>query len=149
MVNQEDDATTMPQAGAQIGADGGRRYTINAKDETMQSVKDKPSSTNAYACFGEKENVGFGQIKAVGSEMLVMQKNVSDTELSFAVCNPNLRPQSATKGWEATATHTAITLSGEWKLASATSDDVIVAAQDGNTTITLVFIDGIPIHFDP
>ena len=116
------DATIMLQAAAQIGADGGELYTINAQDETMHSVTYKPSSTTAYAFFGAKENVGFGQITAVGSEMLVMQKNVSDTELSFAVCNPNLRPQSATKGWEATATHTAITLAGEGQCTPATRD---------------------------
>ncbi len=142
------DAAQMQTIATQIAEDGGELYTIHAQDETLHSITYKPLNTTAYAFFAAKSDISFGKITAVGSEMLVMQKTVSDNELSFAVCNPDLRPQNTTYGWTATTTHTSITLAGEWNLVSATSADVVVSAHDGATHITLALTDGMPIHFD-
>ena len=133
---------------SRIGDNGGDLYTINSQDATLHSLTYKPLATTAYAFFESKNGLTFGNVMAVASEMLLMEKTVSGTRLAYGVCNPNLRPETAGSGWTATPTHTSITIKGIWGLASSVDENVVVSNDGTNTTVTLTLKDGLPVYFE-
>ncbi|WP_455586181.1 InlB B-repeat-containing protein [Bacteroides sp.] len=142
------DAASMQAAVNRIGEDGGDLYTINSQDATLHSLTYKPLATTAYAFFEAKSGLTFGNVLSAASEMLLMEKAVSQTRLAYGVCNPNLRPEAASSGWTATPTHTSITVKGLWGLASPVDGNVIVSNDGVNTTVTLTLKDGLPVYFE-
>lgn len=141
-------ATDMQAVANRIGRDGGDLYTINSQDATLHSLTYKPLATTAYAFFEPKSGLAFGTVMAVTSEMLLMEKKVSETRLAYGVCNPNLRPETVGSGWTATPTHTSITIRGVWGLASSADENVVVSNDGTNTTVTLTLRDGLPVYFE-
>ena len=138
----------MQAVASRIGDNGGDLYTINSQDATLHSLTYKPLATTAYAFFESKNGLTFGNVMAVASEMLLMEKTVSGTRLAYGVCNPNLRPETAGSGWTATPTHTSITIKGIWGLASSVDENVVVSNDGTNTTVTLTLKDGLPVYFE-
>lgn len=142
-------ASDMQAIAGKVGEVGGELYMINSQDEMLHSLTYKPLNITAYAFFEAKAGLAFGRVLAAGSEMLLTEKMVSDKHLSFGVCNPDLHPESdGGDGWYATPTHTSITVKGVWYLASKTDENVIVANDGTNTTVTLTLKDGAPVYFE-
>lgn len=131
----------------QVGENGGTLYSINCQDATLHSLTYQPLKTTAYAFFGAKSGLTFGRVLAADSELLLMEKIVSDSRLSYGVCNPNLRPKEVTGGWEATPTHTSITLKGKYALV-APNENLVVTIVDDNTVIAMTLTDGLPLYFE-
>lgn len=141
-------ADDMQTVANRIGENGGDLYTIHSQDATLHSLTYKPLATTAYAFFESKSGLTFGHVMAAASEMLLMEKVVSETRLAYGVANPNLRPETAGSNWVATPTHTSITIKGVWGLFSPVDENVVVSNDGKNTTVTLTLKDGLPVYFE-
>lgn len=142
-------AEKMQTLASELANDGGERYTILSQTDKFHALTYKTKNVTAYTFFEAVDDTKLDLVKAVGSEMLLMQQPQADGSLYLAVCNPNLRPQSkstALGDWLSGATETTITLDGEWYTDMVAEGFKINAPVDGKTVIELTLTDGLPIY---
>ena len=142
------DEAIMNQTANEVATDGGSLYTINAQNEQVHSITYHPMNMTAYAFFAAMEELSFGPLASVGSEMLLMHEAKNETELAFAVCNPDLRPQNVSVGWTSTPTYTFIRLKDKWILSSESNENIVVSNDENGTLVSLMLKDGMPVYFN-
>jgi len=88
-------------------------------------------------------------VKSTTSEHLLMDKYDSAlNQHSFAICNPNLHPQTdATYGWIAVANQTTLTLAGDWKQVAPVSGVTFSTPAGGQTQVSVTMYNGEPVYF--
>ena len=142
-------AEKMQNLASELTNGGGERYTILSQTDKFHALTYKPAGITAYAFFEAVDDTKLSVVKAVGSEMLLMQRPQSDGSLHLAVCNPNLRPQSKSSSlgdWLPGTTETSITLEGEWYTDMEAEGFKINAPENGQTVIELTLNHGLPIY---
>lgn len=129
--------------------DGGDLFEIKSRTDKFHALTYKPEGITAYSFFEAIPSINFGIVQAVGSEMLLMQKTLTDTRVSFAVTNPNLRPVTVSDShWKASTTETSITINGEWYEDIPVSGVTVDAPSNGRTVVRLSLNDGLPAYFN-
>lgn len=70
--------------------------------------------------------------------------------LHFALCNPNLHPQSDKKNnWNSTPTHTTLILESNWSLEEKCNEDILSITSDAQQTkIQVVLQEGAPLYLN-
>ena len=142
-------AEKMQALASEMAHDGGNRYKILSQTNKFHALTYIPKNVTAYAFFEAVDDTKLDLVKAVGSEMLLMQQPQTDGSLHLAVCNPNLRPQSkstALGDWLPGTTETTITLDGEWYTDMVAEGFKINAPENGKTVIELKLNHGLPIY---
>lgn len=144
-------AEKMQALAKELANDGGERYSILSQTDKFHALLYKPAGITAYSFFEAVDDTKLGTVKAVGSEMLLMQQPQSDGSLRLAVCNPNLRPQSkstALGDWMPGDTETTITLDGEWYTDMVGEGFMVNSPENGQTIINLTLKDGLPVYIN-
>ena len=139
----------MQTLSAQMANGGGSVYQILSQSSTYHALWYKPTNIYAYSFFGAASNVTAGIVKSVSTECLLMDKyDATLNRHSFAVCNPNLQPQTDNVyGWVASQTQTTITLSGEWKAQSQVPGVTFNTPANAQTLVTVNLYNGEPVYF--
>ena len=76
------------------------------------------------------------------------KRNETQNQYSFAICNPNLNPQSnSTYGWLPTSTQTTLTLNGEWLPLTPVHGVYFNQPVNGQTQVNVTFNNGEPLYF--
>ncbi|MGN0036122.1 MAG: polysaccharide lyase family 8 super-sandwich domain-containing protein [Bacteroidaceae bacterium] len=143
-------ASEMQELASKVGNDGGEYFSILSQTDKFHALMYKPENITAYAFFEAVENTNLPVVKAVGSELLVMQQPQADGTLKVSVCNPNLRLKNQGTGlgqWDVDNTETSVTLEGEWYNEAKQDGVVFNAPANGQTVINLTLRNGFPIHF--
>lgn len=81
--------------------------------------------------------------------MLLIVKEKGTSQISIAVCNPNLNPITDREfGWRSTPTYASIVLEGKWKN-TRNNNNIKEENIDGNTKISFTLQEGgEPLYFD-
>ncbi len=145
------DATTtqMQELALQMANNGGSIFEIHAQNSGLHALTYKPLQITAYSFFGAVNDLNFGIIKSSSAENLLMcKRNEALNQYSFAICNPNLNPQSnSTYGWLPTSTQTTLTLNGEWLPLTPVHGVYFNQPANGQTQVTVTFNNGEPLYF--
>ncbi|HPT43161.1 MAG TPA: chondroitinase family polysaccharide lyase [Paludibacteraceae bacterium] len=141
--------TAMQAMTAQLQNNGGSIYKINSQTSTLHSIIYLPAQINAYAFFDAVSNISFGKIKSCSSSLLILQKeNIVDNKLSFAVCNPNLKPVTdPIFGWVSSPSSITITLAGNWREETAIEGVTFYPPVNDETVVSFNLKDGEPVYF--
>jgi len=141
--------TAMQAMTAQLQNNGGSIYKINSQTSTLHSITYLPAQINAYAFFDAVSNISFGKIKSCSSSLLILQKeNIVDNKLSFAVCNPNLKPVTdPIFGWVSSPSSITITLAGNWREETAIEGVTFYPPVNDETVVSFNLKDGEPVYF--
>lgn len=112
-------------------------------------MKHTPSHTTAYALFAPATGLNEGALLASDTELLLLER-ITGKQLSIAVCNPDLRPQSDKYfGWVSTPTTATLTFHGTWTLDETSAAEALsVTHTDGQTRVTVVLEDGFPRYLN-
>lgn len=124
-------------------------YEVLSKSGSLHALRHFDTGIVAYTAFEAQRDLEYGYLLSTASEMLLMERyDESQQQLSIALCNPNLRPETTRgKAWIATPTHTSITVKGLWSL-SVPNADVEVTRGAETTTITITLSHGAPLYLD-
>ncbi len=141
--------TQMQLLALQMANNGGSVFEIHAQNSGLHALTYKPLNVTAYSFFGAVNNLNFGIIKSSSAENLLMcKRNETQNQYSFAICNPNLNPQSnSTYGWLPTSTQTTLTLNGEWLPLSPVVGVYFNQPVNEQTQVTVTFKNGEPLYF--
>ena len=141
--------TAMQTLVSQMSNGGGSIYQIHAQNSALHAISYKPQNITAYSFFGAVNNLSFGIIKSTTAESLLMDKlDIETGKHYFAICNPNLKPQTDAKyGWVTTGSQTTLTLLGEWLPVSQVSGVTFSSPVSGQTQVTITMSNGEPIYF--
>ncbi len=134
---------------SQIGNTGGDIFQIESQTSSLHAISYKPQSITGYSFFTAADNLSFGIVKSTTSQHLLMVKeNAAANYYYFAVCNPNLNPQTdAVYGWKSMPTTTTLTLKGEWKAIAEVEGIIFAEPANNETKITVTMKDGEPVYF--
>lgn len=141
--------TQMQELALQMANSGGSLFEIHAQNSGLHALTYKPLQITAYSFFGAVNNLNFGIIKSSSAENLLMcKRNEALNQYSFAICNPNLNPQSSsTYGWLPTSTQTTLTLNGEWLPITPVVGVYFNQPVNGQTQVAITFNNGEPLYF--
>lgn len=138
----------MQELSLKLANNGGQIFNIESWTQNLHALTYQPEGITAYSFFAPATDLSFGVVKEVTSEMLLMQKTLEDTQLAFAVANPDLRPMSIGSYWSASSTETTITIKGEWYLSAPAENLTVDAPSNNETKIHLELNDGLPVYFN-
>lgn len=142
----------MQTLATQMANGGGSVYQILSQSASYHALLYKPKNITAYSFFGAASGLTTSTsqiVKSTTSEHLLMDKyDVALNRHSFAICNPNLHPQTdAIYGWVAVANQTTLTLVGEWKQIAPVNGVTFSTPTGGQTQVTVIMYNGEPIYF--
>lgn len=137
----------MQQLAQKFGDAGGDLFEVKSRDSKLHALLHKTSGTMAYTFFEAVDNISFGVVSEAGSEMLLMQRALDDTRLSFAVANPNLRPVSDGNKWISSKTETHIVVEGKWYEDKAITGVTVNTPANGKTRVDIDLTYGEAIYF--
>lgn len=128
--------------------DEGKLYTVLSSDTLMHAIHYLPADIFAYSCFKPTAHIKGGFLQSVSSQALVMERyDKSKKELSLAVCNPNLNPETKSDGsWVSTPTSCKIVLNGLWAVATADTNRIKISMSNGTIVLDLILYDGNPMY---
>ena len=124
-------------------------FEVKQQQDSLHIVKHTPSHTTAYALFAPATGLNEGALLASDTELLLLER-ITGKQLSIAVCNPDLRPQSDKYfGWVSTPTTATLTFHGTWTLDETSAAEALsVTHTDGQTRVTVVLEDGFPRYLN-
>ena len=124
-------------------------FEVKQQQDSLHIVKHTPSHTTAYALFAPATGLNEGALLASDTELLLLER-ITGKQLSIAVCNPDLRPQSDKYfGWVSTPTTATLTFHGTWTLDETSAAEALsVTHTDGQTCVTVVLEDGFPRYLN-
>lgn len=139
----------MQQITALMGDNGGSIFKIHAQDEKLHALTYLPENITAYTFYNAVFDLNFGIVKSTTNQHLLMHRSdeVSGYQY-FAASNPNLNPvDDVNFVWRATATQSTLTIKGEWLPLDEVSGVQFHEPSNGETKVTLTFMDGEPLYF--
>ena len=141
--------TQMQQLALQMANNGGSLFEIHAQNSSLHALTYKPLDIIAYSFFGATNNLNFGIVKSSSAENLLMCKNNKVlNQYFFAICNPNLNPQSDSNYfWLPAPTQTTLTLNGEWLILTPVDGVSFSQPANGQTQVTISLKNGEPVYF--
>ncbi len=129
---------------------GGEIYTVQNQNEDYHALRYHARNILAASVF-KAQTLSLDDVCETGSEMLIMQRKENEQRVSFAITNPNLRPQQITTDgvshWISTPTETFITLNGEWYIVTDSDESIRVVRQNNTTLVYMTITDGEPVYF--
>lgn len=145
-------STAMQALATQMANGGGSIYQILSQSASCHALLYKPQNITAYSFFAAVSGMTTSLtqiVKSTSSEHLLMDKYDSALNRhSFAICNPNLHPQTdATYGWIATPNQTTLTLAGDWKQIAPVTGVAFANPSGGQTQVTVTMYNGEPVYF--
>lgn len=140
------DQSKMQEVVSKLSSSNEEIYEVNSLSSNLHSIYYKPEKITAYSFFEATDKIKFGKIRTASSEMLIMSKDISDNELSFAVANPNLRPTGSP--WVSTVTRTSISVEGNWKLKEEVSGVSTNPPINNQTMVRMNLAYGEPVYFN-
>lgn len=129
----------------------GELFDMYQAKDSVHILKHIPSNTIAYALFAPTTDLSYGYLHSSSTELLIMERfNPQTGILHFALCNPNLHPQSDKKNnWNSTPTHTTLILESNWSLEEKCNEDILSITSDAQQTkIQVVLQEGAPLYLN-
>lgn len=125
-------------------------FTIESQTDKVHALTYLPNNTTAYAFYDAVSDLDFGIVKATTfRHLLMVKRDVTSNRYKFAVCNPDLCPESdAVYVWHSTPTSTTLTINGSWDLVTPVEGVAIQSRTNTETLINVTMKEGEPVYFD-
>jgi hypothetical protein len=142
-------STQMQTLTTQMANGGGTVYALKSQTDQLHAITYLPRNITAYSFFSAVSGLTFGIVKSTTSQHLLMDSlDVASNRHYFAICNPNLNPQTdATYGWIVANTQTTLTLNGEWLPVAPVNGVAFSAPSNGTTQVTVTMSGGETTRF--
>ncbi|WP_455498775.1 polysaccharide lyase family 8 super-sandwich domain-containing protein [Coprobacter sp.] len=145
-------ATTekMSDISQKIKNNGGELFRVEAQSDNLHALTYYPENITAYAFYDAASNLDFGIVKATTfRHLLMVRQDVLKGRYKFAVCNPDLCPESdANYIWRSSSSTTTLTVIGNWRLVDPVDGVTIRSSSQAETLIDVTMKDGKPVYFE-
>ena len=129
---------------------GDKLFRVEAQSSNLHALTYFPDNTTAYAFYDATSGLDFGIVKATTfRHLLMVKRDVTSNRYKFAVCNPDLCPESDVDYvWHSTPTSTTLTINGSWDLVTPVEGVAIQSRTNTETLINVTMKEGEPVYFD-
>ena len=136
--------TKIQEFNTQMMSEDTAPYKVLKQDADAHIVWDRATDITGYVFFDAVGSLSDIYIKEIDASALVMIKPGESNQMTMSVCDPDLHLEDTDVANASQESTVVLTLKGTWALAGQNDKVTILSADNGETRIQFLLVDGIP-----